>query len=102
MAQIEHDGEQRVLLRCVEPMRVKRKLEALGDRLRVVDKSHCHLLLPNHDLTPFQLVDAVLTALAGSPGPARGSRGAGRGGSDRSGRRRKRSDGGGVHRRGRR
>jgi len=91
MAQIEHDGEQRVLLRCVEPLRVKRKLEALGNRLRVVDKSHCHLLLPGRDLTPFQLVDAVLTALAGSAGPARAPRGARRGGPSRSGRGRQRS-----------
>ncbi len=94
MAQIDHDGEQRILLRCVEPMRVKRKLEALGDRVRVVDKAHCHLLLPRGDLTPFQLVDAVLTALAGEapkpkPAGARSGGGAGRSRGGRSTRRRR-------------
>ena len=67
MAAIVHDGEERILLRCVDPSRVKRSLERLGDRLRVVDKLHCHLLLPAQGLAEFDLVDAVLSAVEKRP-----------------------------------
>ncbi len=63
MVAITHDGEERILLRCVEPSRVKRRLARLHDRLRVVDRVHCHLLLPAQGLGGRDLVDAVLAAV---------------------------------------
>ncbi len=68
LTRMVHDGEERVLLRCIEPMRVKRRLRALGTRLRVVDRVHCHLLLPGQGLEAFELVDAVLAALSSGAG----------------------------------
>ena len=64
LTDIVHDGEERILLRCVEPQRVKRGLAHLGDRVRVVDKIHCHLLLPAQGLTGAEVLDAVLAALS--------------------------------------
>jgi len=63
---IDHEGEMRVFLRCVEPLRVRRALEDLGKRLRVVDKRHCHLLLPRAGLAGIELVRSVLEALGRS------------------------------------
>ncbi len=68
MGQIVHDGRERVLLRCVEPNRVKNSLKHLGTRLRVVDRGHCHLLLPRGKLTEIEVLDAVLLALSGGGG----------------------------------
>ncbi len=61
---IVHDGEERILLRCVDPARVKSRLAHLGDRVRPLDKVHAHLLLPRRGLAGFELVDAVLGLLA--------------------------------------
>jgi hypothetical protein len=39
----------------------------MGDRLRVVDEAHCHLLLPAQRLTQERVLDAVLNALSRPP-----------------------------------
>ena len=62
-----HDGEERVLLRCVEPNRVKSALRHLDDRVRVIDRRHCHLLLPAQGLSGRDLVGAVLGLVDRSP-----------------------------------
>ena len=67
MAAIVHDGEERIQLRCVEPRRVKTALPGLGTRLRVVDATHCHLLVPAADMVPARIADAVLHALRKGP-----------------------------------
>jgi transcription-repair coupling factor (superfamily II helicase) len=67
MAAIVHDGEERIQLRCVEPRRVKAALPELGTRLRVVDGTHCHLLVPPADMVPPRIADAVLRALRKVP-----------------------------------
>jgi transcription-repair coupling factor (superfamily II helicase) len=67
MAAIVHDGEDRIQLRCVEPRRVKTALAALGTRLRVVDATHCHLLVPGEDMVPARVAEAVLRALRRVP-----------------------------------
>jgi transcription-repair coupling factor (superfamily II helicase) len=64
---IVHDGEERVQLRCVEPRRVRNALAHLGTRLRVVDGTHCHLLLPSQGMAPARVADAVLRALGRIP-----------------------------------
>jgi transcription-repair coupling factor (superfamily II helicase) len=64
ISMIRHDGEDRVQLTCVEPRRVKNALPHLGTRLRIVDETRCHLLLPPESATSARLVDAVLLALS--------------------------------------
>jgi transcription-repair coupling factor (superfamily II helicase) len=64
---IVHDGEERVQLRCVEPRRVQKALAHLGTRLRVIDASHCHLLLPVQGMPAARAADAVLRALVRVP-----------------------------------
>ena len=64
LSRVLHDGEERVLLRCVEPRRVANSLSALGNRIRVVDRTHCHLLLPSQGLSGRALVEAVLALLS--------------------------------------
>ena len=71
MAFILHDGEERVLLRCVEPHRVKNALADLGTRLRVIDRRHCHLLLPAQGLVDGDLADAILDMVDRAPGSSR-------------------------------
>jgi hypothetical protein len=66
-AHVLHDGEERILLRCVEPDRVRGALRNLGDRLRVIDRRHCHLLLPAQGLLGLALVEAVLEAVTRPP-----------------------------------
>jgi transcription-repair coupling factor (superfamily II helicase) len=68
---IEHDGERRILLRCVEPRSLKHALPHLGTRLRVVDDRHAHLLLEPGDHAPARVADAVLRALTRPPEPKR-------------------------------
>jgi transcription-repair coupling factor (superfamily II helicase) len=63
LVNILHDGEDRVLLRSPHPQAVKYALRRLGSRIRAVDGSHCHLLLPRQGLAGEERVAAVLEAL---------------------------------------
>jgi hypothetical protein len=51
----------------VEPRRVQKALAHLGTRLRVIDASHCHLLLPVQGMPAARAADAVLRALVRVP-----------------------------------
>ncbi len=79
LTMIVHDGEERVLLRTADPIRVRQSLGRLGKRIRAVDGRHCHLLLPAQDLRGAAILDAVLEALRPvGGGGAGGGDGAGR------------------------